>query len=448
MLVALGAAAMASCTPAPAPPPTPRTPPPVAGRAVSRTAAVLAAATCPQLRDRSFAVASKAPGPVDLFVLVKRCAAHADRDELVLAVEAYAWLAVDEDLGAVSVREFVHVTLRLEVRAASAIRYEDSRATLTLTARPGASVRVEPVGMLELEALNWASLLALEIAPAAGTSPEALAKAKVREEAERALQRALATPVLIAYDARTATTSVGGAPTSETSARPMRVVRRGSAITEVLAPSSEPTTARVHVAGEARIAARAVCRAHAEQLLDADRRGDQVTTDDWTIATHDSVLPIPPMPCSWVIAARAVDASTAALVTIAPPGASSKPPPMRAAQRWVSFDVLRADAVDESAGAFTIDVSTDAWRRVLAPRGNERPSPSIVEVAPDEGVIVRARAHAGETSTTIAERRLPVDTVGNVDLTFPLSRADGRSVATIHARARVRAAPLEDEAER
>ena len=431
------AAVVTACGGAPAPATPPRTAP--GGAPFTRTAATLAAGACSQLQDRLFSLATAADGVNDLFVLVKTCTAHAERDDVVLATDAYAWLAVDRSLGAVSVREFVHVTLGAQVRLGTRIAYAGDHAEVTLT-RAGARITIEPVGILEGEALNWASLLALELAPSAGASAEAIAKRKLQEEAEAALLKALAEPIVVSYEGRTGETWFGGAATrgASRSRAVMRVVRRGMALSRPIEPTAATLSARVHVMpGGGHVAVRAVCRSSAERMLDADRRGEPVFLDDWTSVEADATVPVPPMPCAWIIAVRAQD-DRASLVTIDAPEPRASITARRA-DRWVSFDLVRADLHEDFVGPLSIELGGGAWHHTLTAKSPSLAA-TIVVLSPGEGVTVRAlRPGAGGGLTAVAATvRLPVDDAGDVDRTIPIVDAAGVELATLKLRARVR----------
>ncbi|HEY8079406.1 MAG TPA: hypothetical protein VIF62_34985, partial [Labilithrix sp.] len=71
--------------------------PPASHASTTPLAAVLASSLCPEVEGRTFALASGTDGVLDTYVLVKRCRARVSRDELGVAADAYAWIAVDRD---------------------------------------------------------------------------------------------------------------------------------------------------------------------------------------------------------------------------------------------------------------------------------------------------------------------------------------------------------------
>jgi hypothetical protein len=422
------ACALVACAPRGTPTPAPK---PKATLATP-LAAVLAAGVCPELEGRLFALASGEDGVTDTFVIVKRCTARAEGAAVGVVAVAYAWVAVDRDLGAFGVHAFVHATVRGDVRAETHARYEADRLEVTLTFRPPPKIAVEPVGVLDLAALNWASFLVLELAPAAGASPEALAKTKVREEAERTLVSALATPIVVLYDGRNGATSLRAAPVRSAGTR-VRVVPHGMALAGPFPPTSA-ASARLRVEAGRRVAVSAVCRTHAERILDADRRGDSVSTDDWIVADDEVRPALGAMPCTWMLAVRAKD-ETAAVVGLdvtAPASAQRGDGP----DRWVSIDEVSFDAPRPEDGTVVV-VANDVWRRTVFPLADGT-LPAVVVLAPDEHISLRAQRNENGKVTTIAEARLHLDKTGDASASIVLRTSDGRPAANVRVRTRVR----------
>ncbi|HEY8075252.1 MAG TPA: hypothetical protein VIF62_14105, partial [Labilithrix sp.] len=365
---------------------------------------------------------SGADGVLDTYVLVKRCLARGSRDELGVVADAYAWIAVDRDFeGALALHAFVHATLHADVRAGVSAKDDGSRLEVTLAPRANATIEVEPVGALDPTPTSWASFLAIELAPHAGVSPEAVAKEELKKEAERTLRDALAKPLVAAYDAR------AGVVRGASSGR-HRVAPNGSALEGPFPPTLAPTP--IHVNASAKIAVRALCVSHAEHVLEADRRGDRVTLDDWASAEGEARLSVPPMPCAWVLAFRGETIATASVDPIRPPplpeGAA---PPSR--DRWVSIDELRLEEPLEN-GLLSVVATTGSWRHDL---GRAKGLPAIVALAPDEEVRIRLLRRDRESTIADADERLPLDAPGDVERTMTLGPA------RVHLRARVRDAP-------
>jgi hypothetical protein len=432
--------ALVACSPTPV---TARVAPKEDGAAA--VAAVLAAGACARIDGALFALPSDGGEVLDMYVLPKRCSATAERDELHVVADAYAWLAVDRELGAIRVQEFVHTTVHADVRLRTRARFPGDHLELELAPLPGLVVRVEPVGSLQLGAMNWASLLALELVPSTGTSPQRLAKQKLREEAERTLRDALSRPLVVSYDGESgATWFAKTRPAEQQDGVPpstrVRIVPRGTSLIGPFPPSTSGATANLRVEPGHRTSVRAVCYSHAERLLDADRRGDVVPADDgWTSIEGASSQALPPMPCRWVFALRG-PADATAIVDIDLRPSIERTPPGSQRDRWVSLDTVTLD-LDESTVTETeeIVIGTDVWRHALHPR--RAPGlPAIVELSPGQAIVVRALRSRDGTATTLGELRLPLDKIGDVRVSLPLATKDGRRIATVQLQARVREA--------
>jgi hypothetical protein len=425
------------------------TPPPPASAPAGQTSALpqlLAVASCPEVEGRVLTLATGEGGIVDAFALVKRCTALPVQGEVQLGGDAWVWVAVDRDLGAVRVRQFVHAALHAEVRASVRASYVEDHLELGVDPRRGAKVSIEPVGALEVSPLNWASLLAVELAPAAGTSVEWVAKRRLREETETAIAAAIAKPLVFAYDARRGETWVVGAARASRAgaagapaAPRVRVVPRGTAL---LGPYPETPTApdiHLHLESGARIAVRTVCRSHAERILEADRRGDRVGVEDWTPVSSDARVELSPPPCPWMLAMRAVDEQGAIVVTDvrAPPGDTSA---AERGHRWVALDALVLEAEDLPVDLQVV-LSTDVYRRFLVPATKQK-LPAVLELSRDEELWLRAvRPGPDPASPTIVARvHIPLDAARDVDTVVDLAGATGR-LARVRVRARVRDAP-------
>lgn len=404
---------------------------------------LLAVASCPEVEGRVLTLATGSDGIVDAFALVRRCTARPLEGEVALSGDAWVWVAIDRALGAVRVRQFVHAALRANVRVGVHATYADDHLELSIAPRPGATVSIEPVGSLEVSPLNWASLLVVELAPAAGTSVEWLAKRRLREETEAAIAAAITQPLVFAYDARRGETWVVGATSSPRAAASkaprVRVVPRGTAL---LGPYPESSTAPdVHLRLESgtRIAARAVCRSHAERILDADRRGDRVGVEDWVLVSGDARLALPRVPCPWMLAMRAVD-DQGAVVATEVHAAHGDASATERGHHWVALDALTLED-----GVLPVDLqlvaSTDVYRRSVVPAAKQK-LPAVIDLSADDALWVRA-VRAGPdpaAPTIIARARLPLDEVRDVDAVVDLEGPAGH-VGRVRVRARVRDAP-------
>jgi hypothetical protein len=393
---------------------------------------VIAAASCSELRDRLFSLSSDNE-IVDTWVWVKQCTVRVERDELTVVADASAWMAVDRDFGAVGVHEFVHATVHTELELQARARYLDGRLEVTLVPKPGYRVAVEPVGVLELVPLNWASFLAIELAPAAGASPEALAKARLREEVERTLAFSLATPLLVTYDARRGTASLGS-PKADGGSQRLRIARHGTGLLGPFPPSSARSSAVVRVDAGHQVLMRPVCRTHAQRMVDADRRGDAILVDDWIPAEGDAQIQFAAMPCAWMLALRTTDGSAVVEVE------SLHVPPLQPAvehpDRWVSVDEVLVDG-DVAEPDTVILITSDSWSTTLFPRGRSR-LPAVTILAPDERLSLQARRADRGSLVTIAEARVPLDTSGDLKIPIALTASDGSHVANVSVHARVR----------
>jgi hypothetical protein len=396
---------------------------------VTPLAALLASATCPRVQERVFSLASTPERVNDTYIQVKRCRARGEHDELRAEVDAYAWVAVDRDLGAVAVHAFLHATIHVELHARVSARSDGRRLEIEAVPLGEPTIAVEPVGAVDLTPENWASLLAIELAPSVGVSPEAVAKTSFGSAASGALRDALSRPLAVTYDPRLDTASTNG--DTPTRAARYRVVPRGTALLGPFAATREPVDVRLRASG--RVAVRGLCVSHVDHVLDADRRGDRVSIDDWTSAEGEARVAVHPMPCPWMLAARSdkaeiveLDASTLPVVLGDAPSRTD---------RWVSLDeiALEGPLEDESLSV----VATTGLREVAVspPAGT---LPAIVVLAPDEAVLVRLVRREGESNVVEAEARLDLDAAGNRDSPVSLRTQDGRTTVRLHVRTRVR----------
>jgi hypothetical protein len=397
---------------------------------------LLSVAVCPEVESRVLTLVTGEDGIVDAFALVKQCKARPGEGEVALGGDAWVWVGVDRDLGAVRVRQFVHASLHAELTLGVRASYERDHLELTLTPKPGARASIEPVGALDVSPLNWAGLLAVELAPAAGTSLEWVAKRRLRTETEAALAAAIGKPLVYAYDARHGEASGAGSTVPR-----VRVVPRGTAL---LGPYPEQRTApelHLRVESGGRVAVRAVCRSHAERLLENDRRGDVVDTLDWAIVTGDAHPALPVPPCPWLLAMRALDEQGAVVATEVHAQRGDATAGERG-HRWIALDAL--DVVD---GDLPVDlrliVSTDVFRRSLVPPAKQR-LPAVLELSADEDVSIRAvrPGREGEAATVVGRARLSLNELRDVDAVIDVEAVDGgKRIARVHLRARVREAP-------
>jgi hypothetical protein len=394
-------------------------------------AALLAATVCAELENRPIALASGGDGVRDTYLVVRRCRARAERATLAVAADALAWIAVDRDFGAVALHSFVHATIHGDVALRASAREVAGRLEVTLSPRRDPSVGVEPVGILDPTPQNWASFFAMELAPSAGVSPEAVAKDKLRQELERTLRDALARPLVVTYDARTGAAEAGASPAR--GARRLRVAPHGTALEGPFAPTRAATT--IQVGTTAPVVVRALCTSHAERVLDADRRGDLIPTDDWPAPTSGAVT-LPAMPCPWALAVRAA-AEGVALVDLGPlpfaPAQSGRP---RVPERWVSVDALTPDEPLEPD--LSVVATAAEWEHELGT--HDRAPPAIVVLAAGEGLRVRVVRRVRGARVVEAAASVSLDAPGDVERALTLDSPDGRTRARLHVRARVRLA--------
>ena len=425
-------------------------PPAAAAAPAGQTSALpqlLAVTSCPQVEGRVLTLATGADRVVDGFALVRHCTARPmSLNQVVLEGDASVWVAVDRDLGAVRVRQFVHASLRarvvLEVRAS----YVAEHLELAVTPRPGAEVSVEPVGALEISPLNWASLLAVELAPATGTSVEWEAKRRLRDETQAAIAAAIATPRIVAFDARHGDTWVVGSPAAPRGAAAakieaprVRVVPRGTALLGPYPETSAAPDVRLRLESGARVVVRTVCRSHAERILEADRRGEAVGVEDWTPVSGDAHVALAPPPCPWMLAMRAVDDQGAIVTTEirAPQGEAAA---AERGHRWVALDALSLEE-GELPIDLQLEVSTDVYRRFIVP-ASRQPLPALFELSADEALWLRAVRPGRDPAAplSVARARVPLDEARNVDTLVDLEGATGR-LGRVRVRARVRDVP-------
>ncbi|MEA2746010.1 MAG: hypothetical protein QOI41_153 [Myxococcales bacterium] len=447
-----------AAAPASHPPPAPPT---SSAPAAARSALplLLAVAVCPEVESRVLTLVTGGDGIVDAFALVKRCTARPGEGEVALGGDAWVWVGVDRDLGAARVRQFVHASVHAELTLGVHASYASDHLELTLTPKPGARASIEPVGVLEVSPLNWAGLLAVELAPAAGTSLEWVAKRRLRTETEASLAAAIGQPIVFAYDARhgeswvvgDAKTPRAGTDASGAAAVPrLRVVPRGTALLGPYPEGKAAPDVHLRIENGGRIAARAVCRSHAERLLENDRRGDVVDTLDWAIVTGDARPALSVPPCPWMLAMRALDEQGAIVATDIHPARGEAAAAERG-HRWVALDTL--DVVGVEAGAapelpldLRLIASTDVFRRSLVPAAKQK-LPAIVELSADEDVWIRAvrPGREGEAPTVVGRARLPLHELRDVDAVVDVvdgeGEGTGKRIARVHVRARVREAP-------
>lgn len=415
-LAFLALAGCAAAAPAPKPAAT-----------ASPLAAMLGALVCPEVEDRTFSLASGSDGVLDTYVRVNRCATTATGDELTIAADAHVWSAVDRAIGPVAVRSFVHGTLHVHERARVSARDDGQRLVVTLEPLASPEVAVETVGLLDLAPQDWASLIALELAPSAGVSPERVAKNKLNSEAERALRAALATSITVAYDARTGRAGLANAAPAAPSTT-YRAAPHGSALVGPFPASATSARLRVH-AGE--IAVRPMCESHADHVRDADRRGDRVWTDDWThVGEGIRSLTIPPMPCPWVLAMRA---DAVALVDVEPPVGADREG--SAPDRWVALDELALEARPDD-WYLSVVATTDSWREKVEASSDAHDT-KIVVLAPDEQIHVRLLKQNGSKQEIEADAELDLATPGAHEQELVLTTKDGHAHVNARVRARV-----------
>ena len=422
-----------SCGSAPLPPRAP-------AQAASVLPQLLAVAACPEVEGRVLTLSTGGDGVVDAFALVERCSARPLDGDVALGGDAWVWVAVDRELGGVRVRQFVHASLHAELRLGVKASWVADHLELDLTPRPGAVASVEPVGALEVSPLNWASLLAVELAPAAGTSVEWVAKRRLREETERAIGTAITQPLVFAYDARRGETWVVGASheAAAAAAPRLRVVPRGTALLGPYPESESAPSVHLGLAKGTRVAARAVCRSHAVRLLEADRRGAAVGLEGWAVVTGDARVPLERPPCPWLLALRAVD-DGGAIVTAEVIAARGDPAAAERGRRWIALDALALEG--ELPVDLQLVVSTDVYRRWLVPPAKP-PLPALLELSADEAVWVRAVRPGRDAAApaVVASARLPLNEARDVDAVVELTGPAG-SLGRVHVRARVREAP-------
>jgi hypothetical protein len=410
-----GCAAPATVAPARAP----------AAATTTPLAAVLAASVCPAVEGRAFSLASGEDGVLDTYVLVKRCRARAERDEVAVAADAYGWLAVDRDFGAVAVRAFVHATAHAELRVRVSARDDGKRLQVTLAPLGRRTLAIEPVGVLDPAPQNLAALFAVEIAPSLGVSPEALAKTRLKEEALRTLEKALAKPLVVSYDARMGATWAGTGP------RRYRIVPHGTAAQGPFPPTQAPLALAVR--SPSRVAVRAACVSHLEHLIDADRRGDRVAVDDWNVVEGEAKVAVAPMPCSWMAVLRATDDAASVVEVDVPAVAPAGSETPRAADRWVSIDEMTIDP-PLADPLLAVVAATGVREHHAGARG------AIMVLAPDEDVRLRIVRRERAARIVEAEEKLAFDGPGDFARDVVLATKDARARTTVHVRARVRLA--------
>jgi hypothetical protein len=205
------------------------------------------------------------------------------------------------------------------------------------------------------------------------------------------------------------------------------VAPRGTALLGPFPPSRAGSTASLRIASEHGVYARAVCRSHAGALIDADRRGDPVRTDDWSAVAGAWRPTFGAMPCTWMLALRSTDA--VAVAEVDDVHVDPADPALEAPDRWVSIDDVEVveGELDADAG---LAIESDRWRATALPR--KRPGlPAVTILAPDESLWVRVR---GRDGAVVAEAVLPREGPTTVDLTA----SNGTHLCTVNVHVRVR----------
>jgi hypothetical protein len=186
-----------------------------------------------------------------------------------------------------------------------------------------------------------------------------------------------------------------------------------------------------------RVAVHAVCRSHAERILDADRRGDVVSTDGWVVAAGgDARLDLGRPSCEWLIAVRARDEG--ATVVAIETASSARELGADAPDRWVAIDDLHLEGAPLEEGVALV-LATDAWRRTVVTDARAgHATPLVAVLAPDERLSLRAERRERGEVTTIAIAEVPLDTRADTRQSVTLSAADGRPLATLGMHVRTR----------
>jgi hypothetical protein len=419
VLAMVGCAASEPKAPAPQPPQAHATP----------LAALLASNVCAEIERRTFSLASARDDIVDTYVRVTDCRARAEGDEIAFHAAAVAWVALDRGFGAVALTSFVHATVRIEARGRVEARDAGGRLEITWTPRGAPSVEVEPMGLIEPLPENWAAFVGLELAPSAGVVPETLAKQRLKTDSEAALRDELARPRKVTYDARSGSVVAGAAP--RTGRTRVRVVPHGTAEVGPFPRTVAATTVRAH--SPFPVAARGVCLSHAEHVLEADRRGEEVTMDEWPVVDGETPIEVPPMPCAWTLALRTLDERSAILDVDEPtlrdvPRDEVDPP-----DRWVALDGA-LDAPDDEV--LRVELATDAWH--VTRDAHDLWHPAIAVLAPDERVRVRLLRRDGTRLVTVSDQPLDLGSATDARLSLTLPRLDGAPPATLRLHARTR----------
>jgi hypothetical protein len=401
------------------PPPTARATP---------LAALLAVSLCPEVERRTFSVESGHDGVVDTYVHVTECGAHADGDDVAFRADALARVAVDQTFGPVSVTSFVHATVHVESRARASARDVGGRLEVTLTPRSAPVVDVQPVGLLDPAPQNWAALIGIVLAPSVGVLPETFAKQRLKNDSEQALRNALMRPLTFTYDAHAGTVLVTDSPAGCVR---IRVVPHGNA--EVGRFPRTASTTIVHGRAPLPVAVRGVCLSHAEHLLDTDRRGDAVTTDDWPVVDGEFRVEVPPMPCAWTVALRTLDERAAIVEVDDPAPRAARGDDLDSPDRWIAFDAVTIEPAEDEG--FRVMLSTDAWHFTVD--AHDAAFPAIAVLAPDERIRVRLLRRDGTRLVPVSDQPLDVEWTGNSQMTLTLLRSDDAPTTTLRLRARM-----------
>ena len=425
----LAAALFASgCASAPSPAPAPL-PTPAPERADDAFAAAAATVICPSVAGRVFSAATSHGDARDAFAQLLDCDARAEGSTVIAHAVLEAWLGVSMDAAGARVEQYLHATVTVDARYALSAQYVDHGLLVRLRPAIASRVSVTPVGTVGMTATNWVALAFGELAPTRGTTPEWLAKDRIREVAERMLHEALDRELSVCVDAAHdafATACPGDAKraASLSERATLWVAPRGVAF---LGPFPPGTSRQLGLKGDAaHVVARTVCLDALAIALAHDRKGEDVPIDDWVPLPIAVRTPVG-RGCAWGVALR-VDDLDAHQVTLDVSPASLTF--TGGAQRWITLHVADIEVVDG-------DVPAELWLESAVEGVRLDGQATVAWVAElGEGESLHMRARKLHRGAMVAEVVVPADAHGVLEL-----RSGGALFARVSITARAVDAP-------
>jgi hypothetical protein len=426
-LVLIAVAALASGC-ASRPPPIATTSASPSERSDEALASAAATLVCPSLAGRSFSLATSHGPARDAHATLLACDASAEGATIHAHAVLATWLGVSMEAVGARIDQYLHATVTVDARYALAASYVRGRLVTRLRPEGKSRVSVTPVGAVDVAATNWVALALEELAPARGTTPEWVAKDRIREVAERTLHEALDRELSVCLDVAHDGVAVGcdeesGSPAGATVRAVLWAAPHGTAF---VGPFEASSSRAIRAEGDTSHAVgRVLCAEDLALVLARDRRGEDVPVGEWPAL--DAALRAPVgRACAWVFAVRVGEPVAHAVTLDVGPAKEGAGP--AEARRWIGLHVRSAALVQgdtptelwlESADeAMRVEEgATVAWvaelgegeslhLRVRRPRRGAVVGEAVVPIEPSAAVEVRAGA-AVLARVTVAARAVP-----------------------------------------